>query len=1151
MRVHRGSETQLPDSLIAAIDGTENAPAYRGTAYVVIEDMDLTSFGNRVPQFTFEVVRPAMPAGISSDPADSIRGVALVPGTGEFSLATTAVHYEFDGGARESANVNTPMEKADFRVTLGDMVEELPALRSASLVVSWFGDDLRCGSCKVRPKVEQNVHPSSPLRWSVSGLDRATAEAVDQVDGRPVYGGTPSDDSVVEAIRAMNEKGIDVTFYPFILMEQLSGNGLPDPWGGVEQPALPWRGRITTEVAPGRVGTTDLTPSATAEVKRFFGAARPEDFAVSTHDGGTRPVVAGPGEWSFRHFILHYAMLCAQAGGVEAFCIGSEMRSLTQIRGVGRSFPAVEELRKLAAEVRQILPEAKIGYAADWSEYFGYRPEGSNDVYFHLDPLWSDAAIDFIGIDNYVPLADWRDGDDHADAAAGSTRNLDYLQANIEGGEGYDWFYPDEAARATQRRMPIKDGAYGEPWVFRYKDIRSWWENRHYERVDGIRKGSPTGWIPSSKPIRFTEYGCAAVDKGANQPNKFVDPKSSESSLPHYSTGERDDAMQLQYLRAMIGYWTDASRNPDSPIYGGQMIDMDHSLVWAWDARPAPAFPELVEFWADGVNHARGHWFSGRAGLQPLAAVIAEVCERGGLNDVDVSRVEGIVRGYAPTGAATARAELQPLLMTYGVEVAERAGRLTFWMREAAAVTRLVPEDCVRGDGAFIEMQRSPAPEVGGRVRVHHVDSSGNFESRVGEAVMAGTNGLPVMETELPLALTRGEGIGVAERFLSESRVGRDSVDLVLPPSRRDLLVGDLFEVQGQSGTWRVDRLNEGTVRKVQAVRAERHVYRAAETMDDDLARTRPSVPLPCDVVFLDLPLLRGDEVPYAPYVATAATPWPGGVAIYSSPEDANYGLMRVAETPARIGRTETVLRSASASGWDRGPALLVRMTSGTMASRSEEAILSGENVMAIGDGSPNGWELLQFREAELVAPNLWALSERLRGRRGTEHAMRGEWPIGSRVVMIDRSLNQLEIGRDAIGLNRHYRFGPANLSIDHETYAHRVVGLGGGGLRPYSPAHLRLSLGEKVRATWLRRSRLVREDWDGTEIAVGEERLAFVVELRTADGRTVITTNVDETSIEWPRSDWEEIIGRRAKELRVAQVSADVGPGGFASLQI
>ena len=159
-------------------------------------------------------------------------------------------------------------------------------------------------------------------------------------------------------------------------------------------------------------------------------------------------------------------------------------------------------------------PQTKISYAADWSEYFGYHTE--DHVYFNMDPLWADPAIDFIGIDNYMPLSDWRDGSDHADAAWGDIYNRDYLYANIAGGEGFDWYYVDEAAAAAQMRTPIQHPYYGEPWVFRVKDIRGWWGNSHHERHAGLRQDSPTAWIAGSKPIRFTEYGCAAIDKGTN-----------------------------------------------------------------------------------------------------------------------------------------------------------------------------------------------------------------------------------------------------------------------------------------------------------------------------------------------------------------------------------------------------------------------------------------------------------------------------------------------------------------------------------------------------------------------------------------------------------------------------------------------------------
>jgi hypothetical protein len=55
MRVYRGSEDQTPDPLIEAVEAA--VPAYRDTAYVVFEDLPLGSFGDRVPQLSFEVFR--------------------------------------------------------------------------------------------------------------------------------------------------------------------------------------------------------------------------------------------------------------------------------------------------------------------------------------------------------------------------------------------------------------------------------------------------------------------------------------------------------------------------------------------------------------------------------------------------------------------------------------------------------------------------------------------------------------------------------------------------------------------------------------------------------------------------------------------------------------------------------------------------------------------------------------------------------------------------------------------------------------------------------------------------------------------------------------------------------------------------------------
>lgn len=52
--IYTGTEDQAADPTIQAYQG--NTPAYRGQAYVVFTDLLLTSFGNRIPQLTFEVV---------------------------------------------------------------------------------------------------------------------------------------------------------------------------------------------------------------------------------------------------------------------------------------------------------------------------------------------------------------------------------------------------------------------------------------------------------------------------------------------------------------------------------------------------------------------------------------------------------------------------------------------------------------------------------------------------------------------------------------------------------------------------------------------------------------------------------------------------------------------------------------------------------------------------------------------------------------------------------------------------------------------------------------------------------------------------------------------------------------------------------------
>jgi hypothetical protein len=89
-------------------------------------------------------------------------------------------------------NVHTRLGGSDWSVSMDQLQSSLPNVGSTSLVVSWFGDDLRAGSCTLAPRIERRDRDFTNATWSVAGLDRATADTVSMIDDDPSYGGTPS-----------------------------------------------------------------------------------------------------------------------------------------------------------------------------------------------------------------------------------------------------------------------------------------------------------------------------------------------------------------------------------------------------------------------------------------------------------------------------------------------------------------------------------------------------------------------------------------------------------------------------------------------------------------------------------------------------------------------------------------------------------------------------------------------------------------------------------------------------------------------------------------------------------------------------------------------------------------------------------------------
>ena len=321
--------------------------------------------------------------------------------------------------------------------------------------------------------------------------------------------------------------------------------------------------------------------------------------------------------------ILHYAHLCAAAGGVDAFLIGSELRGLTQVRSGASSYPAVAELVDLAADVRAILgPGTKLSYAADWSEYFGHHPQdGSGDVFFHLDPLWADDG-DRLRRHRQLHAA-------RPTGATGSTistptsadaiTDLDYLRGNVEGGEGFDWFYASAADREAQVRTPITDGAarqalglplQGPPQLVVEPAPQPPGRGRE-RRADGVGAGEQADPVhrdrlPGGRPRPEPAERLLRPEVGRELPAVL---------LARLARRRRPAALPRGGAR-LLGR---AGEQPDlGRLLGGRMIATAETAAWTWDARPYPAFPARSDVWTDADNWRLGHWLNGRLGSVSL-----------------------------------------------------------------------------------------------------------------------------------------------------------------------------------------------------------------------------------------------------------------------------------------------------------------------------------------------------------------------------------------------------------------------------------------------------------------------------------------------------------------------------------------------------
>ena len=222
----------------------------------------------------------------------------------------------------------------------------------------------------------------------------------------------------------------------------------------------------------------------------------------------------------------------------------------------------------------------------------------------------------------------------------------------------------------------------------------------------------------------------------------------------------------------------------------------------------------------------------------------------------------------------------------------------------------------------------------------------------------------------------------------------------------------------------------------------------------------------------------------------------------------------------------------------------------------SFSAFFAGANAAAVE--TPEGWEILQFRDADLGPDGVWTLKGLLRGQNGTEGEAAAGAPANARFVLLTAALVQPVLPFDLRGIDFDWSAGPADDPPTEPTFRTKTFAGAARGLKPLSPVHVMAVEGADgaIDISWKRRTRVGGDSWEGEDVPLAETSERYRVEIwagdllvRAAEVSTpAYAYGAAAIAADFPPATFPG--GRPLLTFKVAQISDAVGPGGWAQVE-
>lgn len=460
------------------------------------------------------------------------------------------------------------------------------------------------------------------------------------------------------------------------------------------------------------------------------------------------------------------------------------------------------------------------------------------------------------------------------------------------------------------------------------------------------------------------------------------------------------------------------------------------------DPAGAPTMGPIIELGTSGYVTVG----DGIANLNPpaaasmLATIVTDLSDMTGIDGAyDVTELTDDVRWYAIGVQTTVRNAIDPLRRGFFFDAVESDDLVKFRKRDATDSIATLDDDDLDAreygtePGTPLQTTRKREQGMPRNVTLRYIDVEMDYQTGVKQSPRLTTLSDSDVTLDLPIGFNANEALQKVWALQLSEWIEREAFSW--STTRKYAWVEPCDKVTVRGRVIRITTKNETPIGVIvwEGVLHRPSVYTQEQTAGSSEGFVPPvpiGAPVPTELVLLDIPVLSQNDSPFGFYAAMGPLfegPWPGATLYKSVDGGVNYFSVAASNVSSIIGET-----SSSAAGSPTVSGVLSAYAGGDaveeasicvvlsdvdseLISINATGLVNGENLCAISRGSAGSpstlqWELLQFRDAALVAEKTYVLTGFLRGRKDTatsDHAD-GDQFIFLPVTNVDSPLQDL-----------------------------------------------------------------------------------------------------------------------------------------------